>query len=116
MHSFRWVVDREATADEKGSRHEECEICGYKRPEVEIPAAGDEADPAQPDNPGGSEQPAQPDHSGGSAEANPNPNTVAGDRPKTGDSSNVLLWMVLLAVSGCGAAGAVVYWRRKKVR
>ena len=115
-HSFRWVVDREATADEKGSRHEECEICGYKRPEVEIPAAGDEADPAQPDNPGGSEQPAQPDHSGGSAEANPNPNTVAGDRPKTGDSSNVLLWMVLLAVSGCGAAGAVVYWRRKKVR
>ena len=108
-HSFRWVVDREATADEKGSRHEECEICGYKRPEVEIPAAGDEADPAQPDNPGGSEQPAQPDHSGGSAEANPNPNTVAGDRPKTGDSSNVLLWMVLLAVSGCGAAGAVVY-------
>ena len=116
VHSFRWVVDREATADEKGSRHEECEICGYKRPEVEIPAAGDEADPAQPDNPGGSEQPAQPDHSGGSAEANPNPNTVAGDRPKTGDSSNVLLWMVLLAVSGCGAAGAVVYWRRKKVR
>lgn len=115
-HSFRWVVDREATADEKGSRHEECEICGYKRPAIEIPAAGDAADPVQPDNPGGSEQSAQPDHSGGSAEANPNPNTVAGDRPKTGDGSNVLLWMVLLAVSGCGAAGAVVYWRRKKVR
>lgn len=110
-HSFRWVVDREATAAEKGRRHEECEICGYKRPAVEIPAAGAAADPTQP---GGAADPAQPDIPGGPAETNPN--TGAGGSPKTGDSSNVLQWMVLLAVSGCGAAGAVVYWRRKKVR
>ena len=36
-HSFKWVVDKEATATEKGSKHEECEVCGYQRPAVEIP-------------------------------------------------------------------------------
>ena len=39
-HSFKWVVDKEATATEKGSKHEECMVCGYARPAVEIPATG----------------------------------------------------------------------------
>lgn len=28
------------TATEKGSKHEECVVCGYARPAVEIPATG----------------------------------------------------------------------------
>ena len=36
-HTFAWVIDKEATADEKGEKHEECSVCGYKRAPVEIP-------------------------------------------------------------------------------
>lgn len=42
-HSFKWVVDQEATASEKGSRHAECETCGYKGTVEEIPASGSAA-------------------------------------------------------------------------
>lgn len=36
-HEFQWVVDKEATTTEKGSKHEECTVCGYKKAAVEIP-------------------------------------------------------------------------------
>ena len=37
-HTFEWVVDREATEDETGEKHEECSVCGTKRSEgTEIP-------------------------------------------------------------------------------
>ena len=37
-HNFKWIVDKEATATEKGSKHEECTVCGYKKTAVDIPA------------------------------------------------------------------------------
>ena len=40
QHSFKWVVDKEANATQKGAKHEECTVCGYKRATVEIPATG----------------------------------------------------------------------------
>ena len=39
-HSFWWIIDRAATATQKGSKHEECTVCGYRRAAVEIPATG----------------------------------------------------------------------------
>ena len=39
-HEFKWVTDKEATATEAGSRHEECAVCGYAKAAVEIPATG----------------------------------------------------------------------------
>ena len=39
-HSFTWVIDREATAEEKGSKHEQCTVCGYAKAAVEIPVGG----------------------------------------------------------------------------
>ena len=36
-HNFEWVVDKEATTTEKGSKHEECTVCGYEKDAVEIP-------------------------------------------------------------------------------
>ena len=36
-HEFEWKIDKEATATEKGSKHEECKVCGYKKAAVEIP-------------------------------------------------------------------------------
>ena len=35
-HNFKWIVDKEATATEKGSKHEECTVCGYKKAAVDI--------------------------------------------------------------------------------
>ena len=32
-HSFRWVIDKAATKEATGIRHEECTVCGAKRSE-----------------------------------------------------------------------------------
>ena len=47
-HSFKWVVDKEATATKKGSKHEECKVCHDKKAAVEIPATGTPTDPQSP--------------------------------------------------------------------
>ena len=39
-HQYEWVIDKEATATEKGSKHEECKVCHDKKAAVEIPATG----------------------------------------------------------------------------
>lgn len=35
-HTFEWIIDKEATEDETGIKHEECKDCGYKRNEETI--------------------------------------------------------------------------------
>ena len=94
-HSFKWVVDKEATATKKGTKHEECKVCGYQRPAVEIPATGSTTKPNNP------------------TESNPNTGALD-DVPQTGDNSNMILWIVLLLASGLGVTGTVVYSKRKK--
>ncbi|PWL95359.1 MAG: hypothetical protein DBY08_00645 [Clostridiales bacterium] len=44
------------------------------------------------------------------------PNTGETTSPKTGDTSNMLLWFALLFVSGAGVIGATVYSKKKRVR
>lgn len=39
-HEFEWVVDKEATATEPGSKHQECTVCGYAKGSEVIPATG----------------------------------------------------------------------------
>ena len=39
-HTFEWVIDKEATETEAGSKHEKCTVCGYAKAAVEIPATG----------------------------------------------------------------------------
>lgn len=39
-HRFKWVTDSEATASRDGSKREVCEICGYERARISIPATG----------------------------------------------------------------------------
>lgn len=90
-HTFKWVIDKEATATTRGSKHEECTVCGYKKATVEIPATGSAAKPSD-----------QPDKSG---------NTTS---PKTGDSSNLVLWSALLFISGGAVIGTTVVSRKKK--
>ena len=47
-HTFKWTVDKEATATEKGLKHEECTVCGYKKAAVEISATGDKGGTTPP--------------------------------------------------------------------
>ena len=52
-------------------------------------------------------------------EVTPDPDDASSDAnvsalPKTGDSSNLTGWLILLAVSAAAVAGAVVYSRRRK--
>lgn len=35
-HNFKWVIDKEVIGTQSGSKHEECEICGYRGQDVEI--------------------------------------------------------------------------------
>ena len=86
-HDFKWVVDKEATATQKGSKHEECRVCGYKKAAVEIPATGTPTEPGKP---------------------------ADSDSPQTGDNSNMILWIALLFVSGGVVIGIIVYSKKKK--
>lgn len=90
-HSFKWVIDKEPTATRKGSKHEECTVCGYKKAAVAIPAKGSTVKPSD-----------QPGKSGKTASSN------------TGDSSNPVLWSALLFISGGAVIGTTVVSRKKK--
>ena len=86
-HDFKWVVDKEATATKKGSKHEECKVCGYKKAAVEIPVTGTPTEPGKPTGP---------------------------DSPQTGDNSNMILWIALLFISGGAVIGITAYSKKKK--
>ena len=86
-HEFEWKIDKDATATEKGSKHEECKVCGYKKTAVEIPATGTTTEPGKPENP---------------------------NSPQTGDNSMIGLWIALLFVSSFGVVTTAVYGKKRK--
>ena len=91
-HTYsEWVVTKEATATESGSRERSCTVCGHKVVES-IPATGDTT-PTDPEN-----TPDQP-----------------AALPQTGDSFNVWLVVGLLVVcAGVLAAVLVVHLKKRK--
>ena len=46
-HSFTWILDKEATEQAEGSRHEECGICHEKKAAVTIPKLPSNAQPGE---------------------------------------------------------------------
>lgn len=107
-HNFKWIVDKEATTAEKGSKHEKCTVCGYKKTAVDIPAIGfgsssdDEAN--KPTNTVSSE-------SSSADQTNKPINTAS---PKTGNTDNMILWIVLLIIGGGAFITATAVDRKKK--
>ncbi len=108
-HTYEWVTDKEPTATEAGSRHEECKICGYAKAAVKIPATGTAEEPSEPSKPG--ETPSEPSK---------DTNTPTGDgqtddttSPQTGDNSNMILWLALAAVSG-GTLSVIASCKKRK--
>lgn len=107
-HNYKWIIDKEATTAEKGSKHEECTVCGYKKTAVDIPAIGfgsssdDEAN--KPTNTVSSE-------SSSADQTNKPINTAS---PKTGNTDNMILWIVLLVIGGGTFITATAVDRKKK--
>ena len=92
-HEFQWVVDKEATTTEKGSKHEECTVCGYKKVAVEIPVI-------ESGTTGG-------DQNNGNAGNGTKADTANGS--KTGDAMPI----GMLAVLMLAAAAGIVFCGRK---
>lgn len=91
-HTFKWVVDKEATATEKGSKHEECSVCGYRKASVEIPVVT-------------SSNTGKPD----------------GDKPgsgkgsvKTGDNAPTGLLASMLVISALGMVSVVIGKKKRR--
>ena len=101
-YSFRWVIDKEATATEKGSKHEECTVCGYKRSENtvidKLPGSGSTGNTGSGDN--STHKPGKND---------------SGNSPQTGDSS-LIGWLAALLVSGSAAAWITLTGKKAKKR
>lgn len=107
-HNFKWIVDKEATTAEKGSKHEECTVCGYKKAAVDIPVTNfrnsSDDQPNKPINTASSE-------SSSADQTNKPINTAS---PKTGNTDNMILWIVLLIASGGAFITATAVDRKKK--
>lgn len=107
-HNFKWITDKEATATEKGSKHEECTVCGYKKAAVDIPATdfrkSSDDQPNKPINTASYEN--------SSADQTNKPINTAS--PKTGNTDYMILWIVLLVIGGGAFITATAVDRKKK--
>ena len=86
-HSFQWVIDKAATKEATGIKHEECTICGAKRSENtvvdKLPDGGNTGNTGGGDN--NTDKPGKDDST---------------KSPQAGDSSNLIGWLAALFVSG----------------
>ena len=88
-HSFQWVIDKAATKEATGIKHEECTVCGAKRSENTIIAKLSDSDSGSTGNTG----------SGNNNTAKPGKDDST-KSPQTGDSSNLIGLLAALFVSG----------------
>ena len=98
-HSFQWVIDKAATKDATGIKHEECTVCGAKRSENtvidKLPDGGNTGNTGSGDN--NTDQPGKDDST---------------KPPQTGDSRSLIGWLAALFV--CGGVLTVLGLNSKK--
>ena len=86
-HSFQWVIDKAATKEATGTKHEECTVCGAKRSENtvidKLTDGGNTGNTGSGDN--NTDKPGKDDST---------------KSPQTGDNSNLIGWLAALFVSG----------------
>lgn len=103
-HTFVWVTDKEATATQAGSKHQECSVCGYKLAAVEIPATGDNGG-----NTGDNGNAGNAGNTGDNGNTGNNTNNTTNNGPKTGDNSNITFAVIAMLVACCGVVAILVY-------
>ena len=98
-HSFQWVIDKAATKEATGIKHEECTVCGAKRSENtvidKLPDGGNTGNTGSGDN--NTDKPGEDDST---------------KPPQTGDSRNLIGWLAALFV--CGGVLTVLGLNSKK--
>ena len=86
-HSFQWVIDKAATKEATGLKHEECTVCGAKHSENtvidKLPDGGNTGNTSSGDN--NTDKPGKDDST---------------KSTQTGDSSNLIGWLAALFVVG----------------
>ena len=86
-HSFQWVIDKAATKEATGIKHEECTVCGAKRSENtvidKLPDGGNTGNTSSGDN--NTDKPGKDDST---------------KSTQTGDSSDLIGWLAALFVGG----------------
>ena len=86
-HSFQWVIDKAATKEATGIKHEECTVCGAKRSENtvidKLPDGANTGNTSSGDN--NTDKPGKDDST---------------KSTQTGDSSNLIGWLAALFVGG----------------
>ena len=101
-HSFQWVIDKAATKEATGIKHEECTVCGAKRSENtvidKLPDSGNTGNTGTGDN--NTDKPGKDDST---------------KSPQTGDSNNLIGWLAALFVSG-GVCTVLTVKRKKAYR
>lgn len=97
-HTFVWIIDKEATTQEAGSKHEECTICGYQKAAVEIAVKVDDQPTIEdPDKPNG-EPAKQPDSADQNKPAEKD--SVIANTSKSAKAMQSVIWMGLSALTG----------------
>ena len=98
-HSFQWVIDKAATKETTGIKHEECTVCGAKRSENtvidKLPDGDNTGNTGSGDN--NIDKPGKDDST---------------KPPQTGDSRNLIGWLAALFV--CGGVLTVLGLNSKK--
>ena len=97
-HSFQWVIDKAATKEATGIKHEECTVCGAKRSEnTVIDKLSDNGSTGSTGS--GDSSTDKP----GKDDATKTPQTGGSNTPATGDT-DMLVWVIALPVTILAAA------------
>lgn len=123
-----WIIDKEASDTESGSRHRICTVCGMTLETEEIPKTGvtpgnggekgpDADNSKEPGADSAKDSGETPDVKNDNKDINRNVNNRSGNpssansaKPvKTGDTNNAVLWVLLIGLSGGG-----ILWLKRK--
>lgn len=112
-HTFgEWVITKEATASETGSREKTCSVCGYQiTDEISVIS---ESSSSGTGTTGDSQVDGKPTNDGNPTDDG-KPNNAQMFSPQTGDNSSIILWAVWFAISKTALTGMVLY-KRKRVK
>ena len=113
-HTFTWIIDKEATPEATGLKHEECTVCGYKRAAVttyyENP--NPQPDPTEPTQPAQPTQPSEPTQPGATEPVATEPGAC--DTEQNQPDNTVLIVVIVIVVVLAAAGAVVVIFLKKK--
>ncbi len=106
-HSYgEWEIVKEATTETDGEKQAVCEVCGDVKTEV-IPKT-----PVQPTTPEGGDNSGNDNHTGSGDKESGKASGV----PATGDTTQTVLWICIMAVAACTVMAAKKRAFRKESR